>query len=123
MSTWACFAAEGSDIGALVVGCVRTLYACLCLYLTAVLQDPNLNWATVINSFDWPDRHGVDTATLEMLIAILLNPPRNAEPHAVTGFWEIWSNLLYQLCLLDSLLSLPAFNFVQLPRHRYCDSR
>ncbi len=80
----------------------------------------NLNWAAVIKSFDWSDRHGVDTATLKMLIAILLNSPRATEPHAVTGFWETWSNSLYQLRLLDALLSLPAdtFNFVQLPGHR-----
>ena len=79
-----------------------------------------MNWPSVINSFDWPDRHGVDTATLKMLIAILLNSPRDAEPHAVTGFWETWSNPLYQLRLLDALLSLPAdtFNFVQLPGRR-----
>jgi CCR4-NOT transcription complex subunit 1 len=55
-----------------------------------------------------------------MLIAILLNSPRDAEPHAVTGFWETWSNPLYQLRLLDALLSLPpdTFNFVQLPGRR-----
>jgi len=67
-----------------------------------------------------PDRHGVDTATLKLLIAILLNCPRDAEPTAVSGFWSIWSNALYQLRLLDALLSLPAdtFNFVQLPGRR-----
>lgn len=79
-----------------------------------------INWATVIKSFDWPDRHGVDTATLKLLIAILLNSPRDTEPHAVTGFWVTWNNPLYQLRLLDALLSLPAdtFNFVQLPGRR-----
>lgn len=52
-----------------------------------------------------------------MLIAILQNSPREVEPHAVTGFWQTWSNSLYQLRLLDALLSLPAdtFNFVTLP--------
>ena len=40
--------------------------------------------------------------------SILLNFLCNANPHAVTGFWETWSNLLYQLRLLDALLSLPA---------------
>jgi CCR4-NOT transcription complex subunit 1 len=91
----------------------------LTMYLIS-FKDMNLSWASVIKSFDWPDRHGVDTATLKMLIAILLNSPRNADPHAVTGFWETWSNSLYQLRLLDALLSLPAdtFNFVQLPGHR-----
>jgi CCR4-NOT transcription complex subunit 1 len=76
-----------------------------------------LDWAAVIKAFDWPDRHGVDTATLKLLIAILLNCPRDAEPHAVTGFWSTWSNPMYQLRLLDALLSLPAdtFNFVSLP--------
>lgn len=74
----------------------------------------------MIKSFDWSDRHGVDTATLKLLIAILVNSPRDAEPHAVTGFWTTWSNSLYQLRLLDALLSLPAdtFNFVQLPGRR-----
>lgn len=63
---------------------------------------------------------GVDTPTLKLLIAILLNCPRDHEPHAVTGFWKIWSNLLYQLRLLDALLSLPGdtFNFVSLPGRR-----
>ncbi|KAG6874320.1 hypothetical protein C0995_001545 [Termitomyces sp. Mi166 len=80
----------------------------------------NLNWPSVIKSFDKPDRLGVDTATLKLLIVILLNSPREVEPHAVTGFWEVWSNPLYQLRLLDALLSLPAdtFNFVQLPGQR-----
>lgn len=74
----------------------------------------------MIKSFDWPDRHGVDTATLKLLIAILVNCPRNAEPHAVTGFWLTWTNPMYQLRLLDALLSLPAdtFNFVTLPGRR-----
>ncbi|KNZ75310.1 General negative regulator of transcription subunit 1 [Termitomyces sp. J132] len=82
--------------------------------------DVNLNWPSVIKSFDKPDRLGVDTATLKLLIAILLNSPREAEPHAVTGFWEVWHNPLYQLRLLDALLSLPAdtFNFVHLPGQR-----
>lgn len=74
----------------------------------------------MITSFDRPDRQGVDTATLKLLIAILHNCPRDAETHAVTGFWDTWSNSLYQLRLLDALLSLPAdtFNFVILPGHR-----
>jgi CCR4-NOT transcription complex subunit 1 len=74
----------------------------------------------VIKSFDWPDRHGVDTATLKLLIAILLNVPSDTEPHPVTGFWATWSNSLYQLRLLDALLSLPpdTFSFVQLPGRR-----
>ena len=67
-----------------------------------------------------PERHGVDTATLKMLIAILQASPREAEPHAVTGFWETWKNPLYQLRLLDALLSLPGdtFNFVNYPGRR-----
>lgn len=71
-------------------------------------------------SFDRPDRQGVDTATLKLLIAILHNCPRDAETHAVTGFWKTWSNSLYQLRLLDALLSLPGdtFNFVTLPGRR-----
>ena len=79
-----------------------------------------LDWPAVIRSFDWPDRLGVDTATLKLLIAVLLNSPRDAHPHAVTGFWTVWNNSLYQLRLLDALLSLPAdtFNFVSLPGRR-----
>ncbi|RDX42663.1 Not1-domain-containing protein [Lentinus brumalis] len=76
-----------------------------------------LNWAAAIKAFDMPDRQGVDTATLKLLIAILMNSPRDDQPHAVTGFWQLWSNTLYQLRLLDALLSLPGdtFNFVNLP--------
>ncbi|KAH9911414.1 Not1-domain-containing protein [Fomitopsis serialis] len=82
--------------------------------------DVVLDWAGVIKGFDMPDRQGVDTATLKLLIAILQNSPREADPHAVTGFWQTWLNPLYQLRLLDALLSLPAdtFNFVTLPGHR-----
>jgi CCR4-NOT transcription complex subunit 1 len=38
----------------------------------------------------------------------------------VTGFWQTWNNPLYQLRLLDALLSLPSdtFNFVTLPGRR-----
>ena len=74
----------------------------------------------MIKSFDLPDRSGVDTPTLKLLIAILLSCPTAANPHAVTGFWQEWSNPLYQLRLLDALLSLPAdtFNFVSLPGRR-----
>ncbi|KAF9070373.1 Not1-domain-containing protein [Rhodocollybia butyracea] len=80
----------------------------------------NISWAAIIKSFDVPDRHGVDTPTLKLLIAILLNCPRDTDPHAVTGFWSIWTNALYQLRLLDALLSLPGdtFNFVHLPGRR-----
>ena len=57
---------------------------------------------------------------MKLLIAILLNCPLDAEQHAVTGFWHTWSNPLYQLRLLDALLSLPGdtFNFVGLPGRR-----
>ena len=67
-----------------------------------------------------PDRQGVETSTLKLLIAILLNCPIDAEQHAVTGFWQTWNNPLYQLRLLDALLSLPGdtFNFVSLPGRR-----
>ena len=80
-------------------------------------QNATLNWAAAIKAFDMPDRQGVDTATLKLLIAILMNSPRDDQPHAVTGFWQLWSNTLYQLRLLDALLSLPGdtFNFVNLP--------
>ncbi|TDL27216.1 Not1-domain-containing protein [Rickenella mellea] len=102
-------AAEGAtlcDVGALV----RALNS----------FNVQLNWAKVIESFDWPDRVGVDTATLKLLISVLHNAPRDAEPHAVAGFWTKWSNSLYQLRVLDALLSLPSdtFNFVSLPGRR-----
>ncbi|KAH9981460.1 Not1-domain-containing protein [Lactifluus volemus] len=79
-----------------------------------------INWHEVIKAFDIVDRSGVDTATLKLLIAILLNAPRDVEIHAVAGFWSAWRNSLYQLRLLDALLSLPAdtFNFVTLPGRR-----
>lgn len=66
-----------------------------------------------------PDRHGVDTATLKLLIAILQNSSETPHP-AVAGFWTTWNNTLYQLKLLDALLSLPSdtFNFVTLPGRR-----
>ncbi|KAI0822634.1 Not1-domain-containing protein [Trametes gibbosa] len=76
-----------------------------------------LNWPAAIEAFDMPDRQGVDMPTLKLLIAILMNAPRDDRQHAVTGFWHLWSNTLYQLRLLDALVSLPAdtFNFVNLP--------
>ncbi|GJJ12464.1 hypothetical protein Clacol_006706 [Clathrus columnatus] len=80
----------------------------------------SINWPETIKVFDWPDRIGVDTATLKLLIAILLHAPRDVERHAVAGFWGKWRNPLYQLRLLDALLSLPGdtFNFVSLPGRR-----
>ena len=130
ISALARLAAEGTvicDVGSLV----RAFASYVCLQSDVLIpfdsfhpiffcQHVSLNWPNIIKSFDWSDRHGVDTATLKMLIAILLNSPREAEPHAVTGFWQTWSNPLYQLRLLDALLSLPAdtFNFVQLPGRR-----
>ena len=79
-----------------------------------------LNWSKVIEVFDWPDRTGVDTNTLKLLIAILQNSPRDADKPAVSGFWTQWKNPLYQLRLLDALLSLPSdtFNFYHLPGRR-----
>ena len=83
-------------------------------------QNPSLNWANAIKAFDWPDRQGVETSTLKLLIAILLSCPPESEHHAVTGFWQEWKNPLSQLRLLDALLSLPSdtFNFVSLPGRR-----
>ncbi|KAI5983751.1 Not1-domain-containing protein [Pisolithus albus] len=109
ISSLARLAAEGTtlcDVGALV----RALSS----------FHVNITWPNVIKVFDLPDRLGVDTATLKLLIAILLNCPRDVEPHAVIGFWGTWKNSLYQLKLLDALLSLPAdtFNFVTLPGRR-----
>ncbi|KAG8732244.1 hypothetical protein FRC11_014912 [Ceratobasidium sp. 423] len=111
VSTLARYAAEGKalcDVGALV----RALSG---------FPVP-IHWATAVLAFDRLDRPGVDTATLKLLIAILLNSPREVPdvPHAVTGFWAPWTNPLWQLRLLDALLSLPndTFNFVSLPGRR-----
>ncbi|KAG9120265.1 hypothetical protein FRC07_004317, partial [Ceratobasidium sp. 392] len=111
VATLARYAAEGKqlcDVGALV----RALSS----FPTPV------HWATAVLAFDRLERPGVDTATLKLLIAILLNSPRDVPdvPHAVTGFWAPWQNPLWQLRLLDALLSLPndTFNFVSLPGRR-----
>lgn len=61
---------------------------------------------------DRPERNGIDTATLKLIVAIL------SEAHqAVSGFWQTWTNALYQLRLIDALLSLPSdtFSFFGLP--------
>lgn len=91
-----------------------------CHHTDDASQNVDLDWAGMIESFDLPDRSGVDTPTLKLLIAVLLSCPTTANPHAVAGFWREWSNPLYQLRLLDALLSLPAdtFNFVSLPGRR-----
>ncbi|KAG9104806.1 hypothetical protein FRC06_009276 [Ceratobasidium sp. 370] len=111
IATLARYAAEGKqlcDVGALV----RALSS---------FSVP-VHWATAVLAFDRLERPGVDTATLKLLIAILLNSPRDVPdvPHAVTGFWAPWQNPLWQLRLLDALLSLPndTFNFVSLPGRR-----
>ena len=59
-----------------------------------------------IKSLDWADRHGVDTATLKELNAILVNSPRNTDlmqwnqersSHPIPG---LWASLV---CSLDGL--------------------
>ena len=90
MSTLARLAAEGTamcDVGALVRALSSFVSASLFFKISTGGPESNikhvkLDWANVIKTFDWPDRHGVDTATLKLLIAILLNCPRDAEPHA-----------------------------------------
>ncbi len=59
-------------------------------------------------------------ATLKFLIAILANSSHNTNKPSISGFWTNWNNSLYQLKLLDALLSLPGdtFNFVSLPGRR-----
>lgn len=78
------------------------------------------NWAKVIEAFDRVERHNVDPSTLKLVVAILLNSPRDAAAHAVEGLWTKWSNTAYHMKLLDALLSLPSdtFNFVSLPGQR-----
>lgn len=121
-------AADGTalcDVGALVraiSSLVRLLRGASIAFCSSgmLFQRAKLNWSKVIEAFDWPDRSGVDTATLKLLIAILVNSPRDADKPAVAGFWTNWKNSLYQLRLLDALLSLPSdtFNFVTLPGRR-----
>ena len=55
---------------------------------TNYLQRVKHDWSKVIHVFDWPDRQGVDTNTLKLLIAILVNSPRDVEKPAVSGFWS-----------------------------------
>jgi len=70
-----------------------------------------LKLARHIKSFDWNVRHGVDTATLKMLIAILLNSPREAEPMQSLDFGNMVQPVI-SIALLDALLSLPADTFI-----------
>ncbi|KAG8856743.1 hypothetical protein FRB96_006246 [Tulasnella sp. 330] len=88
--------------------------------ISQALQRPALHWPSIIRALDRPERSGVDTGTLKLTIAILLNAPRDSESHAVAGFWTIWSNTTWQVKLLDALLSLPGdtFSFVSLPGRR-----
>ncbi|KAG8817898.1 hypothetical protein FRC17_011048 [Serendipita sp. 399] len=71
-----------------------------------------LQWDKAIRVLDRQERTGIDTATLKLIVAIL-----SEARHGVSGFWHIWSNPLYQLRLIDALLSLPAdtFSFYGLP--------
>jgi CCR4-NOT transcription complex subunit 1 len=71
-----------------------------------------LQWDKAIRVLDRPERTGIDTATLKLIVAIL-----SEAHHAVSGFWSTWSNALYQLRLIDALLSLPSdtFSFYGLP--------
>jgi CCR4-NOT transcription complex subunit 1 len=82
--------------------------------------NPNISWPDLIRTLDLPEKRGVDTATLKLIIAILAACPRDAEPHAVHGLWGEWNNQLYQLKLLDTLLLLPpdTFSFINLPGRR-----
>ena len=56
------------------------------------LRGVSLDWSKAIESFDRPERHGVDSATLKLLVVILTNSPRDAVPPAVAGFWTKCSN-------------------------------
>ncbi|KAI6043010.1 Not1-domain-containing protein [Pisolithus marmoratus] len=84
MSSLARLAAEGAtlcDVGALV----RALSS-FCIVSMSTSPWPNI---------------------MKLLIAILLNCPRDIEPHAVIGFWGTWKNSLYQLKLLDCVAISP----------------
>lgn len=71
-----------------------------------------IQWDKAIRVLDRPERTGIDTPTLKLIVAILSEAHRG-----VAGFWQIWNNALYQLRLIDALLSLPSdtFSFYGLP--------
>jgi CCR4-NOT transcription complex subunit 1 len=82
--------------------------------------NPGLPWPALVRTLDQPERVIVDTASLKLALAALVACPRDADPHAVRGLWTPWDNALYQLRVLDALLSLPpeTFSFLSLPGRR-----
>ena len=80
-----------------------------------------MNWGKIVETFDRPERLGaVDGPTLKMLVAILLNSPKETTFPAVVGLWSKWSNQLWQIKLLDALASLTTdtFSFAAMPGRR-----
>ncbi|KAG8832629.1 hypothetical protein FRC17_000982 [Serendipita sp. 399] len=71
-----------------------------------------LRWDNVIRAFDHPYRSIINESTLRVIVAILTNAPEG-----LSGLWSIWSNISYQLRIIDALLSLTAdiFSFHRLP--------
>lgn len=99
-----------------------TSFASTCSRVAADLpsQNVHIGWDKAIRVLDRPERAGIDTATLKLIVAILTNAPEDSPGHPVNGFWEVWSNTIYQLRLIDKLLALPSdtFSFIHLPGKR-----
>ncbi|KAF8319573.1 uncharacterized protein EI90DRAFT_3081841 [Cantharellus anzutake] len=110
LSTLARYSAEGTPL------CdVASLIMAICS------MSGSIDWCNVLlYAFDHPGRPRIDTATLKLLAAIFRNTPRDSATHSICAFWKAWRNTLYQLRLLDALLSLPndTFNLVSLPGRR-----
>jgi len=55
-------------------------------------QNVDLDWAGMIKSLTSLIDLALTHPLLKLLIAILLSCPATTNPHAVTGFWQEWSN-------------------------------
>ncbi|KAF8342118.1 uncharacterized protein EI90DRAFT_3032174 [Cantharellus anzutake] len=110
LSTLARYSAEGTPL------CdVASLIMAICS------MSGSIDWCNVLlYAFDHPGRPRIGTATLKLLAAIFRNTPRDSATPSICAFWKAWRNTLYQLRLLDALLSLPndTFNLVSLPGRR-----
>lgn len=84
------------------------------------LQNLEVDWASIIRSFDRPDRQGDNASSFKIIIQLILSCPPQAESHAVDGIWSVWSNPMFQLRLLDVIVSLPqdTLSLALLPGHR-----
>ncbi|KAG8830433.1 hypothetical protein FRC17_004884 [Serendipita sp. 399] len=97
----ACFASEGS-----ILPDVKALVRAFNSY------NVPLPWFKAIQALDRQERTGINTTTLKLIVTIL-----SEARHGVSGFWHNWPNPLYQLRIINALLSLTAdtFSFNRLP--------